>query len=83
MKQLAYITQGHSEYDPRLRERWQLLLDDVRRRPPVLVLDASNRDLGGFGPHHAEDTPLGAVLHEQYTHIATVSKTRIWKYTPR
>jgi hypothetical protein len=69
--------------DPRLRERWQLLLDDVRRRPPVLVLDASNRDLGGFGPHHAEDTPLGAVLHEQYTHIATVSKTRIWKYTPR
>lgn len=66
--------------DPRLRERWELLLNDLRARPPVLVLDASHRDLGGFGKHHAEDSPLGALLREQYTHIATVSKTRIWKH---
>lgn len=69
--------------DPRLRERWELLLNSVRERQPVLVLDAGHRDLGGFGKHHAEDSPLGPVLREQYTHIATVSKTRIWKYTPR
>jgi hypothetical protein len=69
--------------DPRLRERWALLLNDLRERPPVLVLDASHRDLGGFGRHHAEDSPLGAVLRDEYTHIATVSKTRIWKHTPR
>jgi hypothetical protein len=66
--------------DPRLRARWDLLLSNLRDRPPVLVLDASHRDLGGFGKHHVEDTPLGAVLREQYTHIATVSKTRIWKH---
>jgi 4-amino-4-deoxy-L-arabinose transferase-like glycosyltransferase len=66
--------------DPRLRERWDLLLGNLRDRPPVLVLDASHRDLGGFGKHHVEDTPLGPVLREQYRHIATVTKTRIWKH---
>jgi Dolichyl-phosphate-mannose-protein mannosyltransferase len=65
--------------DARLRERWDLLLADVRARPPVLVLDASHRDLGGFGKHHVEDTPLGQMLRDEYKHIATVSKTRIWK----
>jgi hypothetical protein len=69
--------------DPRLRARWDLLLSDLRARPPVLVLDASHRDLGGFGKHRVEDSPLGPVLREQYTHIATVSKTRIWKHRPR
>ena len=69
--------------DPRLEARWDLLLSNLRDRPPVLVLDASHRDLGGFGKHHAEDTPLGAVLREHYTLIATVSKTRIWKHTQR
>jgi Dolichyl-phosphate-mannose-protein mannosyltransferase len=66
--------------DPRLRARWDLLLSDMRARPPVLVLDASHRDLGGFGKHHVEDSPLGQVLRDEYTHIATVSKTRIWKH---
>lgn len=66
--------------DPRLRERWDLLLGSLRERPPVLVLDASHRDLGGFGKHHVEDSPLGQVLRDEYTHIATVSKTRIWKH---
>jgi len=69
--------------DPRLRERWDLLLSSLRDRPPVLVLDASHRDLGGFGKHHVEDSPLGPVLREQYTHVATISKTRIWKHAPR
>ena len=68
-------------HDRRLRDRWDLLLSDLRARPPVLVLDASHRDLGGFGKHHIEDSPLGPVLRDQYRNIATVSKTRIWMHT--
>ena len=66
--------------DPRLRERWDLLLADLQNEPPVLVLDASHRDAGGFGTHAPEDFPLGRVLSEQYEQIATVRGTRIWKH---
>jgi hypothetical protein len=68
--------------DPRLRERWDLLLSDVRDEPPVLVLDASHRDAGGFGTHPPEEFPLGHFLSNEYTQIATVRGTRIWKHTP-
>ena len=66
--------------DPRLRARWELLLEDVRQHPPVLVLDAGHRDLGGFGKHDLQETPLGALLRDEYHHVATVNKTKIWKH---
>jgi hypothetical protein len=66
--------------NPRLRERWDLLLADLRDEPPVLVLDASHRDAGGFGTHAPEDYPLGQFLADEYTQIATVRGTRIWKH---
>jgi hypothetical protein len=66
---------------PRVRERWDLLLADIRDQPPVLVLDASHRDRGGFGLA-PEGFPLGPMLRNEYTKIATVRGTRIWKHTP-
>jgi hypothetical protein len=69
--------------DARLRERWDLMLADLRDEPPVLVLDASHRDPGGFGNRPPEAFPLGEILRDEYTHVATVSETRIWKHTPR
>jgi Dolichyl-phosphate-mannose-protein mannosyltransferase len=68
--------------DPRARERWDLLLTDLRDDPPVLVLDASHRDRGGFGLA-PEDFPVGQMLRDDYTKITTVRGTRIWKHTPR
>jgi Dolichyl-phosphate-mannose-protein mannosyltransferase len=69
-------------HDQRLRERWDLLLADLRDEPPVLVLDASHRDAGGFGTHAPEEFPLGPFLHDEYTQVATIRGTRIWQYTP-
>jgi hypothetical protein len=68
--------------DPRLRERWDILLADLRDEPPVLVLDASHRDAGGFGTHPPEQFPLGQILSDEYAQIGTVRGTRIWKHTP-
>jgi hypothetical protein len=48
----------------------------------VLVLDASHRDAGGFGTLAPEDFPLGQVLHDEYTQIATIRGTRIWRHNP-
>jgi hypothetical protein len=66
--------------DPRLRERWDLLLASLRANPPVLVIDASHRDVSGFGTHEPESFPIGRLLHDEYEQIAVVSNTRIWKH---
>lgn len=79
---LSGASEGY-EGTNRLRERredvWRMLISDLARRPPAVIVDMSGTDIRGYGAYPLEAFPdLAALVGQAYREDGIVSGARLF-----
>jgi hypothetical protein len=73
---------GSGSGDNALPGAWQMLADDLGRRPADLIVDTSTGAIRHQNDYPMSRTPLWALVHSRYQLVATVSGVRLYHLDP-